>query len=243
LKNRATKSYYNNGCIIGNNVNFNNVKEKFPGAFVSDPRLNTDYSKATLGGRPVMIFDNLNDFDYKSLYPSITSEFNMSPNTIKCKVDIPEQVYEFENRFKRPDIRWNRGAQYMDDLQSHNWIEFFHRWHGFASYQELYDDVLEYFALIGVPFGSIQVHGLDPVYIKKPSEERYGNLFLQLRSDRDKELYDRYENNMGPIEQPEFDFENSDFNSFVEIYESLKSGYKNSRPHTVDIDVLITKCG
>ena len=51
---------------MGNNCNKDTPKTPFPGAFVSDPKLNNDYSKMTLNGKPVMIFNNLDDFDYKS---------------------------------------------------------------------------------------------------------------------------------------------------------------------------------
>jgi hypothetical protein len=48
---------------MGNNCNKDTPKTPFPGAFVSDPKLNNDYSKMTLNGKPVMIFNNLDDFD------------------------------------------------------------------------------------------------------------------------------------------------------------------------------------
>ena len=226
LKNRAAKSYYKEGFILGNNVNGNNPKVKFPGAFVSDPALNSDYSKMTINGKPVMIFDNLDDFDYKSLYPSITSEFNMAPHTIIAHVNIPEQVYPFENRFKRDEIKWRREAQFMDDLQSHNWIEFFSRWFGFANYEEMYDDVIEFFNTVYQSKGFIQLHEFDKVYencMKK------GSPFLNLRNDRDRELYELHKLNK-IIEQPKFDFDNSDFNNFTDIFNSVKDGYKYSRP-------------
>ena len=63
LHNRAIKSFYNSGLIMGNNCNKDNTKVPFPGAFVSDPRLNSDYSKMTINGKPVSVFNNLNDFD------------------------------------------------------------------------------------------------------------------------------------------------------------------------------------
>ena len=51
--------------IIGNNYNKINSKpsEKFDGAFVGDPLKISDYSKKKINGFPVMIFDNLDDFD------------------------------------------------------------------------------------------------------------------------------------------------------------------------------------
>ena len=48
---------------MGNNCNKNNPKVKFPGAFVADPKMNSDYSKLKVNGHAVNIYDNLNDFD------------------------------------------------------------------------------------------------------------------------------------------------------------------------------------
>lgn len=75
LTNRGIKEFYNtdDGYIMGNNVNKFNQKPdtKFPGAFVADPVKVNNYSRLSIYGRLVDIFDNLDDFDYASLYPSI----------------------------------------------------------------------------------------------------------------------------------------------------------------------------
>ena len=73
LNNRGVKEFDKDGFIMGNNVNKFNTKpeNKFPGAFVADPCRVSDVSKIRLGGIPISVFANLNDFDYASLYPSI----------------------------------------------------------------------------------------------------------------------------------------------------------------------------
>lgn len=65
LTNRTSQMFYNYGYIIGNNFNSMNPKpsEKFDGALVGNPLRLSDYSKKTINGIPVMIFDNLDDFD------------------------------------------------------------------------------------------------------------------------------------------------------------------------------------
>lgn len=65
LTNRVAQIAYNRGYIIGNNANKFNKKpdEKFDGALVGDPLKLTDYAKKKINGFPVMIFDNLDDFD------------------------------------------------------------------------------------------------------------------------------------------------------------------------------------
>lgn len=237
LKNRAAKSYYNYGMIIGNNVNQNTPKVSFPGAFVADPKLNSDYSKKRINGRPVSIYDNLDDFDYKALYPSITSEFNMSKTTLIGHVNIPDKVYEFENRFHRDDIKWKREAQFMDDLQSHNWIEFFNRWFHFAGYEEMYDDVIEYFTKIKYPSGIITYHDFDNVdmSIKPKTDNR--SMFIHCKNKRDLDIVNAMAcGDKSHFNQPRFEFEKSDFNNFTEIFNSLKDGYLYSKPKQIGVD-------
>lgn len=232
LKNRAAKSYYKYGMIMGNNVNQNTPKVSFPGAFVADPKLNSDYSKIRINDRPVSIYDNLNDFDYKALYPSITSEFNMSKSTLIAHVNIPDKVYEFENRFNRDEIKWKREGQFMDDLQSHNWIEFFNRWFHFAGYEEMYDDVIEYFTRIKRPNGVLTYHDFDDV--SGTPEDNNKPLFVYCDNERDARIiYGMIRGDRSVIEQPRFEFEQSDFNNFTEIFDSLKDGYLYSKPKQI----------
>ena len=40
-------------------------------AFVADPLKLNGYSKLKIYGRLIDVFDNLDDFDYASLYPSV----------------------------------------------------------------------------------------------------------------------------------------------------------------------------
>jgi hypothetical protein len=230
LKNRAAKFNYEHGFISGNNVNANTPKVSFPGAFVADPKYNSDYSKRRINGRPVNIYDNLDDFDYKALYPSITSEFNMSRTTLIGHLTIPNQVYEFENRFHRDDIKWKREAQFMDDFQSHNWIEFFHRWFHFGSYEEVYDDVIEYFTKIKYPNGQLTYHDFDDVSGTPIDDTR--SVFVHTSTQRDWDIMMAHWNGTQDqyLKQPRFEFEKSDFNSFGEIFDSLKDGYLYSRP-------------
>lgn len=143
LTNRATKKFYENGYIIGNNVNkFDNKKEKFEGALVGDPTHNSDYSKLLLGGRPINIVDNLDDYDFKSLYPSIDREFNMAPNTQIGKITIHDHVHDLENPFNNEF--YDRAGQYIEDLASQNIISFCNRWLHYPSFKEWLDDLNEF---------------------------------------------------------------------------------------------------
>ena len=65
LANRGAQEFYGEGFVMGNNANKYNAKptEKFPGAFVSDPLLVSDYSRMKINWYPINLFNNMDDFD------------------------------------------------------------------------------------------------------------------------------------------------------------------------------------
>ena len=147
LTNRGIKEFYytDDGYIMGNNVNKFNQKPdvKFPGAFVADPLKVNNYSRMCIYGRFIDIFNNLDDFDYASLYPSIIRQFNIAPHTQIGMITIPEQVFEYENRAKLDN--WTRASEFMENFQSQMWLEICTRWFGLANYTELYHEVEQFF--------------------------------------------------------------------------------------------------
>lgn len=147
LTNRGIKEFYNtdNGYIMGNNVNKYNQKpkNKFPGAFVADPRKLNSYSKLKIYGRAVDVFDTCVDFDYASLYPSILREFFIAAYTQIGMLEIDKKVHDKENRSKLDN--WTRASSFMEDIQSQVWMEFCTRWFHLADYTELYNDVVYFF--------------------------------------------------------------------------------------------------
>jgi DNA polymerase elongation subunit (family B) len=146
LINRMAADWYKMGYIIGNNNNRNNPQPmKFKGAIVMNPLNTNDYSKQKINGHPIWVVDNLIDFDFSSLYPSLMLEFNIAPNTQIGKIDIPEQVHSKENPYMEEG--YNRGGEFVDNLTCDYTLEFAHRWLGLASYQEMLDDIDEYFTL------------------------------------------------------------------------------------------------
>ena len=146
LVNRATTHFRESGYIIGNNNNKGNAKpEKFPGALVGDPTHNNDYAKLKINGQAVNICHNLDDFDFKSLYPSIMREYNIAPNTQIGKILIDQQVWDGENPFKYG--KYCRGGQFIEDFKSDCHVEFCKRWLHLAGLEEMIDDMKEYFAI------------------------------------------------------------------------------------------------
>lgn len=174
LTNRGIKEFYNtdNGYIMGNNINKFNPKptEKFPGAFVADPRQLNGYSKMTIYGRLIDVLNNLVDFDYASLYPSIIRQFNIAPNTQIGMVIIDQQVYENENKCKFDN--WTRAGAFMEDFQSQVWLEICTRWFGLADYTTLYHEVEWFFENIANAYNGIRDKTKDgltiPVVFRKP---------------------------------------------------------------------------
>lgn len=146
LTNRVAQMAYNYGYIIGNNYNKINQKptEKFDGAFVGDPLKLSDYSKKRINDIPVMIFDNLDDFDYRRLYPSIEQEFNMAPNTQIGKIKMPYKIHDKEGHIPSENFNFNRSREFSEDFTSKDWIEFASRWFHLADYSQLLDDIDEY---------------------------------------------------------------------------------------------------
>lgn len=64
LINRMTKEWSQLGFIIGNNANKNNPEPpKFQGALVGDPLKTSDKYKLKIDGQPIMVADNMIDFD------------------------------------------------------------------------------------------------------------------------------------------------------------------------------------
>lgn len=144
LINRMAADWYKQGYIIGNNVNKDNEKPpKFEGALVSDPLKTNDFSKLRINGTPIFICDNLQDFDFKSLYPSIMGEFNIAPNTQIGKIEIDEIIWRKENLYMND--RYERGGEFIENLITDNDIEFFSRWFHLAGYLEIIADIDEFF--------------------------------------------------------------------------------------------------
>ena len=149
LVNRGIMDFYNYGYIMGNNINKHNPKVKFAGAFTADTTKITSTNKLKINGRPIEIIPNCDDFDYKALYPSILHENNMAPNTMRGKVILPEAVYSEENKFNNP--YFDRSVSFIEDLTSGNYMIFCTRYLGLASYEQMFDDIMNYYTNIKNP--------------------------------------------------------------------------------------------
>ena len=147
LINRMTKEFDKLGFIIGNNVNrWNEKPEKFLGALVHDPVYTNDYAKMKINGRSIFVVNNLQDFDYKSLYPNIDLEHNIAPNTLIGRLIISEKVYKYENALNNP--KYQRSGEFIENMVCQNYIVFCHRWFHLANFMEMLEDMQEYFTTV-----------------------------------------------------------------------------------------------
>ena len=146
LANRASKFMLaENDLVMGNNCNKFKEKpnEKFPGAFVAALTQVTDKPKVKVNGKPIMLVKNANDFDYKRLYPSIMQEFNICTNGQIGRMFIDKKIHDKENLSNNP--KFFRTTAFFEDYCACDYISFGHRWFHLASFEEMMDDVREYF--------------------------------------------------------------------------------------------------
>ena len=82
-------------------------------------------------------------------------EHNIAPNTIIGMIQIPKKIYKDENPFHLPEgiykNQFNRAETFVENFTSHCYIEFGQRWFNLAGYEEMLDDILEYFTRIERP--------------------------------------------------------------------------------------------
>lgn len=93
-----------------------------------------------------MKFNNGDDFDYKSLYPSLIREFNMSISTMIGRIYIDKPPYA-----GTPSLRIGNGGNYIENLMSYNIIEFAHRWLLLPDVEEMLIKMNEYFSTMRTP--------------------------------------------------------------------------------------------
>lgn len=168
-------------CIMGENINKFGKKpnEKFPGAYVASPALLSDKNKVKLNSRAINKFNNTNDFDYKSLYPSLLKEFNMSPSTLIGMIQFDKPPYQDPQY-----LTLKPGGTMIENLASYNFIEFCHRWLNMANVEEMLLDLQEYFENYKTPVYKIN-QGITPSLINDKKK------LIAYQTDKNKRFYIR----------------------------------------------------
>lgn len=176
LANRFTKDFYDYGYIIGNNVNKWNEKPetKYPGAMVGDPLHNSAYAVIYINGQPTLLAANVIDYDYKSLYPSITLENNMAPNTQIGKIELPDPIsyMEHEDMYSSDEeiAKYCRSGEFLENMMSGNHLEFCKRWLHLGDFRDVVDDMFEYFSM-HMPDVPLDLSPTDAIYFRGPNKE------------------------------------------------------------------------
>lgn len=159
LINRGISEFNKMGYVMGNNCNKSNKKVGFAGAFVADPLKVSDKPKIKIGGVPINVLANLNDFDYKALYPSIIDENNMASYTQYGKIILPDQLDPNEDKFN--NAYFDRTVWFAEDYISHNRLDFCQRYLNLPGYEQMYDEIFLYFTTIKNPLRGLKHY--DPV--------------------------------------------------------------------------------
>lgn len=162
LANRITNEFWKKGLVVGNNINKENEEpDKYAGALVTEPSKTNSFSKMKINGEPSMIIQNAIDEDYKALYPSITMECNIAPNTQIGKLIIEDKIYDNENMLN--DEKYVREGEFIENLVCENILEFARRYFGLATFKEfiLYD-LMEYLQIESIT-ATYRSPGRDPI--------------------------------------------------------------------------------
>ena len=122
---------------------------------------------------------------YASLYPSLLRQYNIAAHTQIGKIMIIDtaKVIEQARVYNKAHLeKWTPEIAFMEDIQSHNWLEFCYRWFNLASYQELYHEVEEIFESIICPVNGLRDfnrEGLQYIFFDNANHPKYNNNTLQ----------------------------------------------------------------
>jgi hypothetical protein len=134
LKNMAHHFYIDQGYALGNNINIfsgDDKTEKYEGAYVAEPTLNS-YTGATINGsKSKYIFNFIIDFDYTALYPSIIRAFNIDPNS---------QIGRIMFDGYTPTKEYDRGGEFLDNLSTKDIIHTTNKFLGTPTIEEVLEE-------------------------------------------------------------------------------------------------------
>ena len=100
---------------------------------------------------------------FKSLYPSLMGEFNIAPNTQIGMINMPNQIYAYENL--RKSEKFVRSGDFIEHFASHNWLEVCRRYLNLASFEEMINDIFEYLDKYEIPQNRVYgITGLPKVF-------------------------------------------------------------------------------
>ena len=161
LRNRCYVEYLKQGYVIGNNINLDynkdwdsdeddEEKEKFAGALVGDPTLNSTVNGMEVNGvKNRYVRKYVIDFDFSSLYPSIKIAHNVGPHTLVGKISLDEKVYDRYTAFEMNNDKGNMydsGKDFVENMLCQNPVMTGVRWMNLPNMMEILE-------MVGKEFG------------------------------------------------------------------------------------------
>lgn len=155
LRNRCYVDYLKQGYIIGNNINIDYDRdwdadddeedEKFAGALVADPVLNSEKNGMVIAGtKNKYMREYVIDFDFTSLYPSIKIAHNIGPHTLVGKIQLQEKVYDRYTSFEMNNEKGNMydsGKDFVENMLCLNPVMTGVRWFNLPNTMEIMEKV------------------------------------------------------------------------------------------------------
>lgn len=158
-------SHFEQGYVMGNNININNTDKfgsediadddqsvelqfknryeaRLKGAIVGNPT-NLNHTGADIyknGKRSNRLFLDLVDLDFAGLYPNIKMVNNISKSSQYGRLIIPEPVSLLEYGLT-PQLR---GGEFIDDFETHDWLKVGLKWFGLKRTEAYISEFKEY---------------------------------------------------------------------------------------------------
>lgn len=87
------------------------------------------------------VYDNVVDFDFSALYPSIRDSHNIEITSQWGRLIIGQQISDLENPYDYD--KYDRGGNFLDDLQINEPILLCHKWLGLPTAEKILSDLEE----------------------------------------------------------------------------------------------------
>lgn len=150
LENRAYIEYYNQGLIIGNNVNLDyavsygekndkddDEDESFAGGLVADPKLNGFNGIEVFGAKSKYLYKNVVDFDFAAMYPNIIATINISRTSMVGKLIIDAGIDDVYKVYQNIENVSDKGHSFMEEYLTGHFITLGKRWFNLPGTEEL----------------------------------------------------------------------------------------------------------
>lgn len=141
------------GVILSNNLNIDysshkddddeeEVHEKFEGAVVGRPELNSNTGAKIFGKKSNHVYNSVADQDIESMYPTNINACNIYPSTQYGRVILDKNKITDRELIDDMD-RYDRGGKFVEDLEINEAILFCYTWHNLPSATDILNNALK----------------------------------------------------------------------------------------------------